>query len=992
MSKTKPKLIIIDGNALIHRSFHALPPTLRTKDGRLVNAVYGFTSFLLKALNEFRPEYVVLTLDKKGPTFRHTAYAEYKATRVKAPDELYEQIPLVKEVATAFNIPIFELDGYEADDLIGTICSQLDAEKNLEKIIITGDLDTLQLIDKKTAVYTMSRGLSDSVLYGADQVKERYGLSPEQMIEYKALRGDPSDNIPGVRGIGEKTASELLTEFKDLNGVYAAVKKNNPKIRARILELLKEHEATAYLSRELATINRQAPIKFSLNNVKFSSFSLEKVLAIFSKLEFKSLLIKVKELRDNLNKAADKETDKNATASAEKKDAGLKNYLSKISEQKTDQGKTGQGKHNKIKTGTTGIGEPETGETETNNGKVNKINRLEMDRQTMPESKDSSGAAKFARNAREFNYQLIDNDKKFSVFLKKIKAQKRFALDTETSGLDPITAKLLGLSFSWRAGEAYFVLATAERLSALKPLLEDEKIKKIGHNLKFDWRVLKNQGLNLVGLEFDTMVASYLLNPGNRQHNLDVLAFTELGYEKISKINLADTQPKQLTLDFAALDPEKLSLYSCEDADFTNRLAEVLRPRITAEKLDDLLKKIEMPLIPILGEMENNGIKLETAPLIKLNKEVSAKLAKLEKEIYKLAGKKFNINSTKQLKEILFVNLAIPTTGLKKTKTGFSTAEDELIKLNDLHPIIPRLRDYRELNKLQTTYLNALPALINPRTGRIHTSFNQTVTATGRLSSTDPNLQNIPTRTEEGRKIRSAFVAAPGYHLVGFDYSQIELRLAAAMSGDKKMIAAFKAGEDIHRATAAEINRIAPEKVTGQMRREAKAVNFGIIYGQGPHGLSQNAGISYARARDFIAEYFAAYPSVKKMMDNSIAAARAQGYALTLFGRKRFLPEITSTMPMVRKSAERMAINTPLQGTAADLIKAAMVKIGEMIRGRDKEIRLLLQVHDELIFEIKKDKIEHYGRKIKKIMEDILALRVPIIVDQKIGQNWGELK
>jgi len=928
MSKTKPKLIIIDGNALIHRSFHALPPTLRNKKGVLVNAVYGFTSFLLKALNEFHPEYVVLTLDKKGPTFRHEAYSEYKATRVKAPDELYEQIPLVKQVAEAFNIPIFELSGFEADDLIGTICEQTKKEKNLEKIIITGDLDTLQLIDNQTKVYTMSRGLSDSVLYNAEQVKAHYSLEPDQIIDYKALRGDVSDNIPGVKGIGEKTASELLVEFKTLDGVYKAVEKNNPKIRPRILELLKEHRESAYLSQQLATINLEAPLKFSLKDISFSSFKLENVLEVFSEFEFKSLLPKVKDLRDRINK-----------------EHGLKST-----------------------------------ESEKNN----------LDSKNTPA--EGSGAAKFARNADKFNYQLVDDDKKFIAFLKKLKTQKEFTLDTETSGLDPITAELIGISFSWKEGEAYFVLSNKERLEKLRLILEDKKIKKYGHNLKFDWRVLKNQGVELQGLAFDTMIASYLLNPGNRQHNLDSVVFSELGFEKISKKNLADTQSTQLSIDFKSLDPEKLSLYSCEDSDFTNRLVKILSKRLKTENLLDLFNRLEMPLIAILGEIENNGIKLDLEPLKILDKEVGSKLVKLEKEIHKLAKTKFNINSTKQLKEILFEKLEIPTDNIKKTKTGFSTAEDELEKLNDLHPIIPLLRDYRELNKLQTTYLNALPTMINPKTGRIHTSFNQTVTATGRLSSTDPNLQNIPTRTEEGRKIRNAFVAQKGYSLIGFDYSQIELRLGAHVSGDKKMIAAFKNNEDIHSATAAEINEVKLENVTKTMRREAKAINFGILYGQGPHGLSQSAGIPYWQAAEFIKKYFLSYPGIKKMIESSIKEARKNSYAVTLFGRKRPLPEINSSIGMVRKSAERMAINTPLQGTAADLIKLAMIKVEELIKGHEDEIRLLLQVHDELIFEIKKDKIDFYSPKIKNIMQDVLELRVPIIVDESRGDNWGELK
>lgn len=930
MSKSKPKLIIIDGNALIHRSFHALPPTLRTKKGVLVNAVYGFTSFLLKALNEFHPEYVVLTLDKKGPTFRHEAYAEYKATRVKAPDELYEQIPLVKEVAKAFNIPIFELSGFEADDLIGTICELTNKEKNLEKIIITGDLDTLQLINDNTKVYTMSRGLSDSVLYGAEQVQARYNLNPNQIIDYKALRGDVSDNIPGVKGIGEKTASELLVEFKTLDGVYEAVAKNSPKIRARILELLKEHKDKAYLSQDLATIHLDAPIKFSLSDISYNSFKVDSVVKIFSEFEFKSLLIKVKDLRDSINKAHGKNTETEISAAK-----------NKGAEQ---------------------------------------------------EKENNSLSNKSKRNDKKLNYNLIDDDKKFVVFLKNLKNQREFTLETETIGLDPITANLSGISFSWSEGEAYFVTINNSRLSELKLILENKSIKKYGHNLKFAWRVLKNQGIELRGLTFDTMIASYLLNPSSRQHNLDSIVFTELGLEKTNKENLATGQATQLSIDFKSLDRDKLSLYACEDADFTNRLVKILTKRLSSESLLDLFNQLEMPLVPILGEIENNGIRLDLKPLKILDKEVGDKLSILEKNIHKLAKSKFNINSTKQLKEILFEKLAIPTDNIKKTKTGFSTAEDELEKLNDLHPIIPFLRDYRELNKLQTTYLNALPTMINSKTGKIHTNFNQTVTATGRLSSNDPNLQNIPTRTEEGRKIRSAFVAEKGYKFLGFDYSQIELRLGAHISGDKKMIAAFKNKEDIHTATAAEINGVKLSEITKNMRREAKAINFGILYGQGPHGLSQNAGIPYYQANEFIKKYWLAYPSIKKMIASSIKEAQKNSYAITLFGRKRPLPEINSNIGMIRKSAERMAINTPLQGTAADLIKMAMIKVEELIRGHEDEIKMILQIHDELIFEIKKDKLDYYSPLIKNIMQDVLTLRVPIIVDESLGDNWGDLK
>lgn len=927
MSKTQPKLIIIDGNALIHRSFHALPPTLRTKTGRLVNAVYGFTSFLLKALNEFRPEYVVLTLDMAGPTFRHEAYTEYKATRLKAPDELYEQIPLVKDIARAFNIPIFEKSGFEADDLIGTIVTQTTTEKNLQKIIITGDLDALQLIDERTQVYTMSRGLSESVLYGPEEVMARYNLRPDQIIDYKALRGDPSDNIPGVRGIGEKTACELIGEFGSLDGVYVAVQKNNQKIKPRIKDLLLSDKDQAYLSRQLASINRAVPLNFSLTDIKFSSFQLEPVMAIFQNLEFRSLLIKVKELRDKMNSSGTVDN-----SAPEKPPLSSKSQITKpvIKNEKT----------------------------KTNDPK---------------------------------NYQIIKGPKELTTFLKEAINQTNLTLAITSTGPDPISDKLTGLAFSWKKNEAYFVKTKNEELEKLRLILENPQIKKTGHNIKNIWRFLDRNGLLLQGISFDSMIAAYLLEPSNRQNDLSSLVFTELGLEINATAPAKNSQP-QLFLNLESESDSASWLDACTEADLCFQLSTLLQAKIHATQLDKVLETIEIPLIPVLGKMENYGINIDKKRLAELEKTVAKKIALLNKKICDLAGEKFNINSTKQLKEILFAKLKISTDNIKKTKTGFSTAEDELIKLRDRHPIISLIQDHRELNKLQSTYLQALPKMINHQTGRIHTNFNQTVAATGRLSSNDPNLQNIPVKTEEGQKVRTAFITEPGWKLVAFDYSQIELRLAAEMSQDKKMTEAFLANRDIHTATAAAINGVALEQVTSKMRREAKAINFGILYGQGPHGLSQGAGLSYAEANEFIKKYFQAYPKIKTMMNDFITVAREKGYATTLLGRKRPLPELNSTIPMIRKSAERMAINTPLQGTAADIIKLAMIGIYNWLASGNNDIRLLLQVHDELIFEIKENKIDEYSPIIKGIMEKALSLKVPIVVDRKIGQDWGSLK
>lgn len=933
MTKDKEpiRLMIIDGNALIHRSFHAIPPTLTTKDGTVVNAVYGFTSFLLRAIAEFHPEFIVLTLDRKAPTFRHEEYADYKATRVKAPDELYEQIPLVKEIAVAMDIPIFELDGFEADDLIGTIITRSEQETAFENYIVTGDMDSLQLVSPRTKVYAMSRGLNESVTYDEARVFERYGLKPNQIVDYKALRGDPSDNIPGVKGIGEKTATELLQNFKTLDGVYAATEKNDPLIKIRINGLLKEFKDNAYLSQSLATIKRDIDLKINWEDLRLDSFDLDKATAAFTKFEFRSLL-----------------------------------------------------------------------------PKLNALKNIVLAEEDQPKKLDY--ADKFARNETQKKYLLVADEKVFTSFLKKLKAAKALSFDCETDGLNPINCELLGLSFSFSDDEAYYIdlsqgktqkaadlfsyLKADEKshpwLRELKEVLENAKIPKYAHNAKFDIRVLKNQGIRVKGLDFDTMIASYLLNPDNRQHNLDAVSFRELGWEKISTTDILGKGKEKIS--FAQIDPKKIAQYSGEDAECVWRLTKILKKKLKEEKLDKIMVEIEIPLVGVLVDMEENGIKVEAASLKTIEHDLAARLKKLAIEIHKQAGEEFNINSPKQLQVILFEKLNISTKGIKKTKTGLSTADDELQKIIEEHPIVALIQNYRELNKLQSTYVMALPELINQKTGRVHTSYNQTVAATGRLSSTEPNLQNIPTRTEEGQKIRSAFIAEAGYKLVSLDYSQIELRLAAHLSGDKNMIKAFNNQEDIHTATAAKINEVPLSEVTKQMRREAKATNFGIIYGQGPHGLSQNAGITYKKAQEFIAKYFDIYTDIKKMIDSSIEEARAKGYTITLFGRKRYLPELDSTMPTIRRSAERMAINTPLQGTAADLIKVAMIKIADKIKGHEADIKMLLQIHDELIFEIKNNKIDEWLPELKKLMENSLKLKVPIIVDTDIGDNWGEIK
>lgn len=910
------KIIIIDGNAIIHRSFHALPTTLQTKDGTITNAAYGFASFLIKSLTEFKPDYAILTLDKKEPTFRHKSYDKYKATRVKAPQELYDQIPMVKSIAEAFSIPIFELAGYEADDLIGTITSEISQKySKIESIIITGDMDTLQLVNKKTKVYSMSRGLSESTLYDENKILEKFNLKVEQLIDFKALKGDPSDNIPGVAGVGEKTAVELLQDFDNLDNIYKNI--NSNKIKERTKKLLLRDKKMAYLSQDLATIRLNAPINFSLEKAEIKNFDKNLINDVFSKLEFKSLLPRVLSLN-------------------------------------------------------------------TKSGPTNEID-------------------KFERNKNKFKYQIINTDKDFSLFFKKIKDQKIIALDTETTSLNPLMAKLLGISFAWKENEAYFINLRSDDkkaslfdnnklnqessnwLKQLKTIIEDEKIEKIGHNIKYDLQVLKNYDIEIGGKIFDTMIASYLLNPENRQHNLDALSFSELNWEKIKSSDLTDNKKS----DFRSVELEKLGIYSCEDVDCTLKLKNILEKKLIKRRLLKLFEEIEVPLIKVLADMERSGVKLDSLFLKNLGQQIDKDIKKLTKKIFELAGENFNINSTKQLKEILYQKLNINSVGIKKTKTGFSTASEELEKIKHLHPIIKSIQEYRELSKLSSTYIESLPQLVSSDE-KIHTSFNQTITATGRLSSSDPNLQNIPTKTELGNKIRQAFTASSGHKLLSLDYSQIELRIMAHLSKDPKLVSAFKNNLDIHRATSATINKIKLEEVSDKQRQEAKAINFGILYGQGPHGLSQSANIPYQQAREFIDKYFKSYAGVKKFIDNTIKEVQKTNYSQTIFGRLRELREINSQEIMKKKSAERMAINSPIQGSAADIIKIAMIKIFEEIKNFS-DIKMILQIHDELIFEVKEDKINYYYPKIKKIMENVIKLEVPLLVEAYTGENWGDM-
>jgi len=893
MTKDHKKFIIIDANALLHRSFHALPP-LTTKKGQLINAVYGFTTVLFKVFKEFKPSYMAVAFDLKKKTFRHDEYKKYKAGRIKAPDEFYSQIPLAKKVLEALNIPVFAKEKYEADDVIGTVVEE-NKNKDIENIIVTGDKDTFQLIDDHTKVHTLRKGISDVVTYDVQLLKQRYGISPEQMIDFKAIAGDPSDNIPGVKGIGEKGALDKA------------------KLKPRYLKLLKEHKKEALLSKKLVTIVRNVPIEYDMERCKLQPYDKQKVFKLFKELEFKSLLARLPKVKEPLKK---------------EKDSG-----SEAVEQKAEK-----------------------------------------------------------KSAKFVDYKLVNSETDFTDFMAKAQKQEAMAIDTESTHIDPFRAKLLGISFCWQEGRAFYlnVKDNPVWLEKIKPLLEDKSLDKFGHNIKYDIAMLRQVDIELQPVSFDSMVASYLLNPGLRGHGLDNLAFEIFGYQMQPIEDLIGKGKKQISMDLVPLD--RVSWYACEDADYTYRLCRYYKLELEEKNILGLLEKIELPLISVLATLEQNGVKIDSGFLGTMSREVGRKLSTLEKKIYKQAQTTFNINSPLQLKGVLFEKLNISTEGISKIKTGISTAAAELEKLKDKHPIIPLIIGFRELSKLKSTYLDALPKLVNLKTGRVHTSFNQTITATGRLSSSDPNLQNIPIRTEEGRKIRKAFIAEKGYKIISADYSQIELRIVASLADDEKMIESFKNDEDIHRRTAAEIYNIPLEEVTKDQRYEAKEVNFGILYGMGAWGLASRKGMSRERARAFIEKYFVAHEKIQEYLATTISLAHEQGYVETLFGRRRYLPEINSSMQQVRAAAERMAVNMPVQGTAADLMKIAMINIQKDLPKVSKNTKMILQVHDELVFEVPATEVSKVAEFIAQEMNEVYKLKVPIITEVAVGDNWGKLE
>jgi DNA polymerase-1 len=906
----KKLLMLVDGHAVLHRAWHALPP-LTDRQGRVVSGAYGFTSTLLKAVRDIRPTHVAVAFDLKGPTFRHEQYEAYKATREKKPEELYAQVPYIREILAAMGVPAISAQGFEADDVIGTVAAKAEkSDPHVETVILTGDLDTLQLVDGRTRVYTMRKGMTDMVIYDEAAVRDRFGLKPTQMVDYKALRGDPSDNIPGVRGIGEKTGAKLIAAFGSLDRLYAAVDSGaaHPALKSGTVEKLKSGRKDAMEARELCRVRLDVPIEFHLKKAEFHLPSREKVAPIFEEFQFASLL---KQLPDG---------------------GGVVEM--------------GKGKE--------GDGERGTRDEAGSGG--------------MEEGGTSAQA-----QSRAVAVKTVSEPAELLKALAKMTKAKSFAFRSAVEGEEN---KLAAIGIS--CGSKNTVLlpsawATAEARRALAELLSDAGRTKYCHDLKREINVLAGVGFNLGAPYLDLMIAAYLFFSGERRVGLDSLISF---YRNIS------------------VDGDGAARLAAE-IPHISALGHELAASLKKYGLTKLMRDIELPLAPVLARMERLGVAVEVPYLKKLSAEFGTKLERLEKDIHRLGGGEFNINSPRQLEEVLFGKLGLSSVGLKKTakSKSVSTAASELEKLRGAHAIIGHIIDWRELAKLKSTYVDALPELV--RGGRIHASFNQAVTATGRLSSSEPNLQNIPTaETENGRLVRNAFVASPGFVLLGADYSQIELRIAAHIAREKAMIRAFRRGEDIHRATAAEMFG---EREADAKRRIAKTINFGILFGMGANRLSESAGIQLEEAREYIARYFSVYRGIADYIEATKARLKRDGYVETLFGRRRFFHNYELMNHREKAEAERQAINMPIQGTEADMMKLAMVRIDDWFDmkfgpTRDESARLLLQVHDELVFEVKEKIADEVAIKVKMMMQEVKKLAVPVVVDLSVGKKWGEME
>lgn len=923
-----PILFLIDGHALAYRSYFALTAggsqRLTTSRGEPTAGIYGFASVLLRLLEQEQPEYLAVAFDT-GKTFRNELFPDYKATRAKMPDDLRPQIEHIRRMVDAFGIPRLEVEGVEADDVLGSITQQAVAH-GLGVKIITGDRDLLQLVSPRVIVNLAGNKLAEARDFTPEAVLEVLGVRPEQVIDYKALVGDKSDNIPGVSGVGEKTAIELLQQYPTLDEIYAHLDQLAPRVRTR----LENGRQAAYLSRTLATIRTDVPLSIEIERTNTRHLDFNAAAEIFQELEFRTLVRRLQTVASGFGLAGD----------------GAPQQLSLFGEPLR---RLGQPPHPDLQT------------------------RLVCDAETLRALTDALQGAEW------------------------------IALDTETTDTDPMKAHLVGISLAVTPEEGWYIpvghqtleaaqLPLAQVLDALRPALTDSKRPKIGHNLKYDCIVLAQHGLTVQPLGFDTMLAQWLIDPSARL-GLKEMAESWLGVEMTHIEALIGKGKNQRKMSEVPV--QEVAPYAAADAVMPLRMRPLLQERLDALSADRLLHEMEMPLVPVLMEMERAGICLDVAFLEQMSGELTARLGALEEEIYQAAGTTFNINSTQQLSDVLFKRLGLePPDRQKRTASGhFSTSAEVLEELRRQHPVLERLLEYRELSKLKSTYVDALPRQVNPNSGRVHTSYNQTGSVTGRLASSNPNLQNIPIRSEVGQQVRRAFIAAPGSQLLSVDYSQIELRIVAAMSGDAAMIAAFQAGQDIHATTAAAIYGVGLEQVSKEQRRHAKAINFGLIYGMSAFGLSRSTELTLAEAERFVKAYFERFPAVKDYLDGIRRLAARQGYVETLLGRRRYFPNLQSNAnPALRGREEREAINAPIQGTAADLLKLAMIRLPAALQAAGLGASLLLQVHDELVLECKEAEIQATAAVVQDIMEKAYPLSVPLLSEARSGPNWGEMQ
>ncbi|MBN1872673.1 MAG: DNA polymerase I [Anaerolineae bacterium] len=927
---TRQKLVLVDGHSLAYRAFHALPTTLQTSTGELTNASYGFTSMLFTVLESESPDYIIVTFDK-GPSFRVQMYAEYKAHREKMPDEMRGQMERIREIVMALGIPIVILEDYEADDVLGTLSRQA-AETGLDVLIVTGDRDALQLVDDTVTVLTSGRRFSDTIYYTPAKVRERYGLEPSQLIDLKALMGDTSDNIPGVKGVGEKGGIQLLQQYGTLDEVYAHLEEHS----ARYRNALSQGREDAYLSQKLGRIVRDAPVVLDLSSAAVKrGVDLRRIIQILQALESQSLL-------DRLPNIGLAESPAPATG-----------QLSLFAASDTE------------------LSEP--------------------------------SAAEAAGHPEMPQYHLVADMQALIALIARLKLARAIAVDTETTGIDPMMADLVGIALTDCAGTAWYlplrapeeepVLDLAAVVQHLGPVLQDANIVKYGHNLKYDLKMLHRYGLPVAGTLFDTMVAAWVIDPASHDLGLKSLAWMRLGVQMTEISDLIGRGRDQKTMDQVPL--AQVVPYAAADADMTFRLAQQFAATLDAQQMI-LFRDMEMPLLPILLEMEMYGVRLDIDWLHTLSQELDKRLAQLGQEIYDYAGAEFNVNSTQQLSDVLFQQLGLPAKGISRTKSGhYSTRADVLERLRGKHPIVDCILAQRELAKLKSTYVDALPQLVNPKTGRVHTSYHQTGAVTGRLSSVNPNLQNIPIRSEEGRRVRRAFVAEDGWVLVGADYSQVELRVMAHVSEDEGLMGAFARNEDIHATTAAAVYEVSLDQVNYDMRRIAKAVNFGLIYGQSAYGLARQLGIEVSEADAFIKRYFERFPKVQVYMDTIQREVEVQGYVETLLHRRRYFPELgpgSTASTSQRQAAQRMAINAPIQGSAADILKLAMIRMHRMLKDNGLRARMLLQVHDEVVLEVPREELDQTISLVREAMERAYTLNVPLKVDIEVGHNWEEMK